>query len=403
MNGPNKILLIISGGVAAYKTLDLIRNLTKEKYEIRTILTKTAQEFVTPLSISSLSKNKVYLNKFDINDEIEMDHIALSRWADLILIAPATANIIERVANGSADDFINTVILASNKKIFLAPAMNVKMWENKATQENISKLKKRDYSFIGPSQGMLACGEFGEGRMSNLDEIKFTIQNYLFKKKYDLKAIVTAGPTREYIDPVRYISNESSGIQGYQIAKKLNDCGIDTKLILGPTQIKIDENINVTKVTTGQEMFECVKNNLPVDIAVCTAAVSDFKTQSSDQKIKKNNQSLNLILSQNIDILNFISNHNELRPKLVIGFAAETNNLIDYAKKKLSEKHCDWIVANDVSNKTIGFNSTENEVSIIKQNNEIERISKREKSEIASILVQKILKEFSHNENKSIN
>jgi len=403
MKNNKKILLIISGGIAAYKTLDLIRNLRSKNYEIKTILTKTAEEFVTPLSISSLSNNKVYLNKFDLNEEIEMDHIALSRWADLILVAPATANIIENISNGSANDFINTVILASNKKIFLAPAMNVKMWEKDATQINVEKLKKRNFSMIGPSEGLLACGEFGEGRMANVNEIEFTIDNFFIKKDINLSAVVTAGPTREYIDPVRYISNESSGLQGYYIAKKMVECGIKTKLIMGPSQIKIEDNINTIKVTTAQEMLEAVKESLPTDIAVCSAAVSDFRTDKFEQKIKKNNKDLNLKLYQNMDILSFISNHNNLRPKLVVGFAAETNNVIEYAKKKLEQKHCDWIIANDVSDKNIGFNSKNNEISIIHKNQEIEKISKREKSEIATLLVQKILKEFPINENKSLN
>lgn len=403
MKNNKKILLIISGGIAAYKTLDLIRNLRSKNYEIKTILTKTAEEFVTPLSISSLSNNKVYLNKFDLNEEIEMDHIALSRWADLILVAPATANIIENISNGSANDFINTVILASNKKIFLAPAMNVKMWEKDATQINVEKLKKRNFSMIGPSEGLLACGEFGEGRMANVNEIEFTIDNFFIKKDINLSAVVTAGPTREYIDPVRYISNESSGLQGYYIAKKMVECGIKTKLIMGPSQIKIEDNINTVKVTTAQEMLEAVKESLPTDIAICSAAVSDFRTDKFEQKIKKNNKDLNLKLYQNMDILSFISNHNNLRPKLVVGFAAETNNVIEYAKKKLEQKHCDWIIANDVSDKNIGFNSKNNEISIIRKNQEIEKISKREKSEIATLLVQKILKEFPINENKSLN
>ncbi|RZO93228.1 MAG: bifunctional phosphopantothenoylcysteine decarboxylase/phosphopantothenate--cysteine ligase CoaBC [alpha proteobacterium HIMB114] len=403
MKNNKKILLIISGGIAAYKILDLIRNLRSKNYEIKTILTKTAEEFVTPLSISSLSNNKVYLNKFDLNEEIEMDHIALSRWADLILVAPATANIIENISNGLANDFINTVILASNKKIFLAPAMNVKMWEKDATQINVEKLKKRNFSMIGPSEGLLACGEFGEGRMANVNEIEFTIDNFFIKKDINLSAVVTTGPTREYIDPVRYISNESSGLQGYYIAKKMVECGIKTKLIIGPTHIKIDDNIDTIKVTTAQEMLEAVKESLPTDIAVCSAAVSDFRTDKFEQKIKKNNKDLNLKLYQNMDILSFISNHNNLRPKLVVGFAAETNNVIEYAKKKLEQKHCDWIIANDVSDKNIGFNSKNNEISIIHKNQEIEKISKREKSEIATLLVQKILKEFPINENKSLN
>ena len=402
MKSSKKILLIISGGIAAYKTLELIRSLVSQKFEIKTILTKTAEEFVTPLSIASLSKNKVYQNKFDLNEEIEMDHIALSRWADLILVAPATANILETIANGSANDFINTVILASNKKIFLVPAMNVNMWENKATQLNISKLKSRDFIFIGPTVVELACGEYGAGRMASLQEIEITIKNH-FNKNVKLKALVTAGPTREYIDPVRYISNESSGIQGYQIAKKLNESGVQTKLILGPSKIKTDENLDLTKVTTANEMFEAVKECLPVDIAIFSAAVADFRTERKNLKIKKNNNELNIKLEENIDILKFVSTHNSLRPKLVIGFAAETDNLIKSAQIKLKQKHCDWIIANDVSDPSIGFNSMNNEVSIIQKGNKIQKITKRDKSEIASILVQKIIKTFTINENQSLN
>ena len=402
MEKTKKILLIITGGIAAYKILDLIRNFVSQNIEVKTILTKTAEEFVTPLSISSLSKNKVYRNQFDINEEAEMDHIALSRWADLILIAPATANIMENIANGSANDFINTIVLASNKKIFLAPAMNVKMWENEATQINITKLESRNFILIGPSIGQLACGEYGEGRMASINEIEFTIKNH-FNKNKKLKALVTAGPTREYIDPVRYISNESSGLQGYQLAKKMNEAGIQTKLILGPSKIKVDQGIDIVRVTTANEMFEAVKENLPVDIAIFAAAVADFRTNQKDFKIKKNNDELSIKLHENKDILKFVSTHNSLRPKLVVGFAAETNDIIKFAKDKLEKKHGDWIVANDVSEKSIGFNSHNNEVSIIQKGNDIEKITKRDKAEVASILVKKILKKFSVNENKSLN
>lgn len=402
MEKTKKILLIITGGIAAYKILDLIRSFVSQNIEVKTILTKTAEEFVTPLSISSLSKNKVYRNQFDINEEAEMDHIALSRWADLILIAPATANIIENIANGSANDFINTIILASNKKIFLAPAMNVKMWENEATQINITKLESRNFILIGPSIGQLACGEYGEGRMASINEIEFTIKNH-FNKNKKLKALVTAGPTREYIDPVRYISNESSGLQGYQLAKKMNEAGIQTKLILGPSKIKVDQGIDIVRVTTANEMLEAVKENLPVDIAIFAAAVADFRTNQKDFKIKKNNDELSIKLHENKDILKFVSTHNSLRPKLVVGFAAETNDIIKFAKDKLEKKHCDWIIANDVSDKSIGFNSHNNEVSIIQKGNDIEKITKRDKAEVASILVKKILKKFSVNENKSLN
>lgn len=402
MEKTKKILLIITGGIAAYKILDLIRSFVSQNIEVKTILTKTAEEFVTPLSISSLSKNKVYRNQFDINEEAEMDHIALSRWADLILIAPATANIIENIANGSANDFINTIILASNKKIFLAPAMNVKMWENEATQINITKLESRNFILIGPSIGQLACGEYGEGRMASINEIEFTIKNH-FNKNKKLKALVTAGPTREYIDPVRYISNESSGLQGYQLAKKMNEAGIQTKLILGPSKIKVDQSIDIARVTTANEMLEAVKENLPVDIAIFAAAVADFRTNQKNFKIKKNNDELSIKLHENTDILKFVSTHNSLRPKLVVGFAAETNDIIKFAKDKLEKKHCDWIIANDVSDKSIGFNSHNNEVSIVQKGNDIEKITKRDKAEVASILVKKILKKFSLNENKSLN
>ena len=402
MEKTKKILLIITGGIAAYKILDLIRSFVSQNIEVKTILTKTAEEFVTPLSISSLSKNKVYRNQFDINEEAEMDHIALSRWADLILIAPATANIIENIANGSANDFINTIILASNKKTFLAPAMNVKMWENEATQINITKLESRNFILIGPSIGQLACGEYGEGRMASINEIEFTIKNH-FNKNKKLKALVTAGPTREYIDPVRYISNESSGLQGYQLAKKMNEAGIQTKLILGPSKIKVDQGIDIVRVTTANEMLEAVKENLPVDIAIFAAAVADFRANQKNFKIKKNNDELSIKLHENTDILKFVSTHNSLRPKLVVGFAAETNDVIKFAKDKLEKKHCDWIIANDVSDKSIGFNSHNNEVSIIQKGNDIEKITKRDKAEVASILVKKILKKFSVNENKSLN
>ena len=402
MKKSKKILLIVCGGIAAYKTLDLIRNLVKQNFEIKTILTKTAEEFITPLSIAALSKNKVYSNKFDLNQEIEMDHIALSRWADLILIMPATANIIENIARGSANDFVNTVILASNKKIFLAPAMNVKMWENDATQSNVSKLNKRGFIFIGPSIGQLACGEYGEGRMADLNEIQLSINNY-FNKNKKLKALITAGPTREYIDPIRYISNESSGLQGYQIAKKMYESGIQTKLILGPSKIKVDESLDIIRVTTADEMLEAVKNNLPVDIGIFSAAVADFRATKKEFKLKKNKSNFNINFYENTDILKFVSTHNSLRPKLVVGFAAETNNVIEHAQKKLNEKYCDWIVANDVSDKSIGFNSKSNEVSIIRKGSKIEKISKRDKSEIASILVQKILNKFPLNEDHSLN
>ena len=398
-----KILLIISGGIAAYKILDLIRNLKKKNFEIKTILTDSAKEFVTSLSIASLSQNKVYDNKFDISNELEMDHIALSRWSDIILIAPTTANLLSRLASGSADDFISTVISAANKDIFLVPAMNVEMWNNPATQENIKKLINFNYKFIGPISGELACGEVGEGKMSSINEIENTLEHYFIKKNKKFskqKALVTAGPTREYLDPVRYLSNESSGKQGFEIAKKLLEVGFDTTLVTGPTNINYPDELNVIKVTTAQQMLNACQNLLPVDIAVCAAAIVDFNPEYKNEKIKKDELfEYNLKLNKNIDVLEYLSNHNKNRPGLVIGFAAETENVLENALKKLNKKRCDWIVANDVSDKSIGFNSDSNEVTIIYKNQKIEKISKVSKAEIASEIVNRII---NATENKNV-
>ena len=388
-----KVLLIICGGIAAYRSLEIIRLLKKNNVTIKTILTKNGSEFVTPLSITSLSQSKVYQDLFSLENESEMDHINLSRWADAILIAPATANTISKIANGNSDDLASTVILASNKKIFLAPAMNVRMWEHQSTKENIIKLQNFGYTLIGPVVGDMACGEFGEGKMSEPNEIINSLENYFgdLKKNNKLKAIVTAGPTNEYIDPVRFISNKSSGKQGYEIAKSLSKKGFDTTLISGPTHLEIDEDINLIRVETAEEMFQATLTNLPADVAVFSAAVSDYKVkEKSEIKIKKQDN-LNLNLEKNVDILNYVSNHNSLRPGLVIGFAAETNNLESYAIKKLNEKNCDWIIANDVSKSNIGFNSDFNEVSIFYKNNKSDRISYKPKSEISDEIVEKII------------
>ena len=395
MNNLNnkKILLIICGGIAAYKSLEIIRLLKKRGAIIKTILTKSGAEFVTPLSITSLSQSKVYQDLFSIEDEAEMDHISLSRWADLILIAPATANTISKLANGNSDDLASTVALASNKKIFIAPSMNVRMWGHLSTKQNIAKLKTYNYRLVGPEIGDMACGEYGEGKMSEPKELVNELENYFKNLKINnkLKAIVTAGPTNEYIDPVRFITNKSSGKQGYEIAKSLSKKGFDTTLISGPTNLEINDNINLIKVETAEEMFQATLNNLPADVAIFSAAVGDYKVkETSKLKIKKQER-LNIKLEKNVDILNYVSNHNSLRPKLVVGFAAETNNLENYAKKKLNEKNCDWIVANDVSNKKIGFKSDFNEVLIFYQNNATDKLKYKPKSEISDELVEKII------------
>ncbi len=388
-----KILLIICGGIAAYKSLEIIRLLKKKGVIIKTILTKRGAEFVTPLSITSLSKSKVYQDLFSIENEAEMDHISLSRWADLILIAPATANTISKLANGNADDLASTVALASNKKIFIAPAMNVRMWDHQSTRENISKLKTYSYKLIGPEIGDMACGEYGEGKMLEPKNIVNEIENHFknLRKNNRLKAIVTAGPTNEHIDPIRFITNKSSGKQGYEIAKSLSKKGFDTTLISGPTKLEINDEINLINVETAEEMFQATLNSLPTDVAIFSAAVGDYKVkEKSERKIKKQNK-LNLELEKNVDILNYVSNHNSLRPRLVVGFAAETDNLKNHAINKLNEKNCDWIVANDVSNKKIGFNSDFNEVSIFYKNDKIEKLKYKPKSEISDELVEKII------------
>ena len=388
-----KILLIICGGISAYKSLEIIRLLKKGGASIKTILTKSAKKFVTALSVASLSQEKVYEDLFSHENESEMDHIYLSRWSDLILVAPATANTIFKLSTGSSNDLASTVILASNKEVFLVPAMNVRMWEHPSTKENLQKLRNFGYQIIGPEIGDMACGEYGQGKMTEPAEIVSSIEQYFFnlKKNKNLKALVTAGPTHEYIDPVRYISNKSSGKQGHEIAKSLKKNGFETTLISGPTNLEPITGINQINVNSAEEMFNAVLDCLPTDIAIFSAAVSDFKIKNEEKYKIKKKQSMNLNLEQNIDILSHISKHNSLRPKMVIGFAAETNNLNEYAKKKLSEKNCDWIIANDVSDPTIGFGSDFNEVSIFYKNMKYEKLPKMKKSLLADNIVKKVI------------
>ena len=393
-----KILLIICGGISAYKSLEVIRFLKKKGAKVKTILTKSAKEFVTPLSITSLSQEKVYEDLFGAENEAEMDHISLSRWSDIILVAPATANTISKLSTGSSNDLASTVMLASNKDIFLTPAMNIRMWEHPSTKENLNKLKDFGYKIIGPEIGDMACGEFGEGKMTEPNEIVKQIENYFvnLSQNKKFKALVTAGPTREYIDPVRYITNKSSGKQGFELAKSLSKKGFETTLISGPTNLKVSKDINFIKVETTDQMFKETQNNLPADVAIFSAAVSDFKIkEKKQQKIKKEDH-LNLSLEKNIDILSYISNHNSLRPKLVIGFAAETYDLKNNAKKKLMEKNCDWIIANDVSNKSIGFDSDFNEVTIFYKDKKIhdEKLTMKKKSEISDEIIHRVISQL---------
>ena len=392
-----KILIIITGGIAAYKTLDLIRKLSKLNCEIKTILTKSGKEFVTPLSITSLSKNKVYTDLFSVENESEMDHISLSRWSDLILVAPASSNFLTKISNGFSDDLASTVIKASDKKVFLCPAMNVRMWEHASNKQSISTLKSYGYRILGPEIGEMACGEFGEGKMLEVDEIINQLEIYFkqISKNKKLKAIVTAGPTQELIDPVRFITNRSSGKQGYEIANSLVENGFDTTLISGPTNLKPNDNLKLIKVKTGEEMYEKTMELLPCDLAIFTAAVSDFKVKKfNKEKIKKNkDQSFDLDL--NPDILELVSKSNK-KPKIVVGFAAESENLFDNARSKLGKKGCDLIVANDVSNNEIGFESDFNEVHLFYKDKNIddEKIPKNFKSVIADELIKKITNKF---------
>jgi len=390
-----KILLIICGGISAYKSLETIRLFKKNGAEIKTILTSSAKEFITPLSIASLSQGKVYSELFNVENETEMDHIALSRWADIILISPATANTISKLAQGTTDDLASTVVLASDKDIYLAPAMNVRMWEHQSTKQNLKKLKSFGYKVIGPEIGGMACGEYGEGKMSDPITISTEIDNYFLKQKSNkkLKAIVTAGPTNEYIDPVRFLTNKSSGKQGYEIAKSLSKKGFDTTLISGPTNLNIDEDIKLIKVETADQMLVATQENLPADVAIFSAAVADFKINKKFKSKIKKQDFLKLDLEKNVDILSYVSNHNSMRPNLVIGFAAETDEIELNAKEKLNKKNCDWIISNDVSNRKIGFDSDYNEVTIHYKNQDIkpENLSYKKKSEISDEIVDRII------------
>ena len=394
-----KILLIIGGGISAYKSLDLIRLLQRKYCSIKIILTKTGKKFVTSLSISSLSRGRVFEDTFGEKNNGKMDHISLSRWADATLVLPATANFMSKLSRGSADDLATTVILASDKETFLIPAMNVRMWEHKATQKNLNTLFNYGYKFIGPQDGEMACGEYGKGKMYSPRQIISYLDNFFkqkdFLKKKNIRAIVTTGPTREYIDPVRYISNESSGKQGYEIALELSRLGIKTTLISGPTNINYSKEIKVKKIISGKQMFNEIKKTLPTDIAVCTAAVSDFKPViKNKQKLKKKKNLDKIQLLQNPDILEFLGKNNKYKPTLLIGFSAETENVLENSLEKMREKHCDIIVANDVSKKETGFNVDFNEVMLIDKNGKIQKIKKSSKKFIAMIVAKKIINSF---------
>ncbi len=391
-----KILFIISGSISAYKSLDLIKDLIKKDFSIEVILTKYGKKFVTPLTISSLINKKIHTNTFDENIKNDMKHINLSRKTDLILVCPASANIIAKLANGYADDLASTTLAASDKKIFVVPAMNKKMWENKANKENIAKLISRGIKIIGPISGNLACGEIGMGRIQDIKIIKKEINNFFLNrnKLKGKKILITAGPTIEMIDPIRCISNLSSGKQGYEITNAASNFGAETILISGPSSIELPNANKIIQVQTAKEMYDqslnICKKYKKIDAAILTAAVSDWKILTSNKKFKKNqNKFKNIKFKENKDILFSISNLKKYRPKLVCGFAAETDLVIKNAREKLLKKNCDIIFANKISKRFNPINNNFNEISMIGKNKEI-KWKKMEKNKLAEKIVNEI-------------
>ncbi|WP_417835425.1 bifunctional phosphopantothenoylcysteine decarboxylase/phosphopantothenate--cysteine ligase CoaBC [Thalassospira tepidiphila] len=399
------VLLIISGGIAAYKALEVIRRLRDLGIHIRAILTKGGAEFVTPLSVAALTENKVYQDLFSLTDEAEMGHIRLSREADLVLVAPASADILAKMATGQAGDLATTALLATNKPVMIAPAMNVEMWNHPATQANIATLESRGVLRVGPSSGDLACGEFGSGRLAEPAEIIASVVDFLEqqdapKPLAGKKAVVTSGPTHEPIDPVRYIANRSSGKQGHAIAEALAQAGADVTLVTGPVTLPDPAGVKVVRIETAREMLGAVQAALPADIAVCAAAVADWRTaDEAGQKLKKDGSGVipDLKLSENPDILATISKSGPMRPGLVIGFAAETENVIAHARAKRLRKGCDWILANDVAPATGTFGGDDNEICLISGDDETsdERWERQSKTGVARALSARIIKHFS--------
>jgi len=365
----NSVLLIIGGGVAAYKSLELIRRLQERGVRVRAILTAAGAHFVTPLSVSALSGEKVFQDLFSLTDESEMGHIQLSRSADLVVVAPTTADLMAKLASGLANDLASTTLLATDKSVLMAPAMNVRMWNHPATQRNRRTLHKDGVMFVGPNDGEMACGEFGPGRMAEPLEIVAAIEAALAAPGplSGMKALVTAGPTQEPLDPVRFLSNRSSGKQGYAIADALARAGAETTLVSGPVEIAPPPRVKLLKVQTAREMLAACESALPADVAVFTAAVADWRPEAvanSKMKKRENASAPDIKLAQNPDILATIA-HGARRPRLVIGFAAETENVVAHGQAKLARKGCDWIVANDVSPHTGVMGGEKNTVHLI--------------------------------------
>ena len=394
-----RILLIISGGIAAFKSLDLIRRLREQGALVRCVLTKGGAKFVTPLSVSALSEEKVYQDIFSLTDEAEMGHINLSREADLLVVAPASADILARMANGLASDLATTALLATNKPVMVAPAMNVRMWEHAATQANIDILRSRGVACIGPVEGNMACSEYGYGRMSEVEDIVDAITKHLVPVSGPLagrRAIVTSGPTHEAIDPVRYIANRSSGKQGHAIAAALARNGADTVLVSGPTTLPDPIGVTMVKVESACDMLAACEKALPAEIAVCVAAVADWRVaDAAAQKLKKNlSAPPPLELAENPDILRILAKAGNKRPVLVVGFAAETENIVANAQAKRKNKNTDWIIANDVSPKTGTFGSNTNTIHLVNRAGTVESWPTMTKDEVAERLVSRISGHF---------
>ncbi len=399
MNG-KRVLLIVSGGIAAIKIPELIRRLRERGAAVRCVLTEGGKQFVTPLSLAALSEDKVYDDLFSLTDEHEMGHINLSRDADLLMVAPASADIMAKMAGGLAPDLATTVLLATDKPVLCVPSMNVRMWEHPATQANVETLSARGITMVGPTAGDMACGEFGMGRMVEVDEIVAAVQNFFEDAACGpltgRHAIVTSGPTHEPIDPVRYIANRSSGKQGHAIAAQLAKLGCRTTLVTGPTQLADPAGCDVVHIETAREMLAAVQTALPADIAVCAAAVADWRTtEEASGKIKKtsSDEAPVLKMSENPDILATLSAAGNKRPALVVGFAAETENVIANGQAKLAKKGCDWIIANDVAPGTGTFAGDHNTVHLIRADG-VEDWPKMTKDDVAQQLAVRIAQHF---------
>jgi phosphopantothenoylcysteine decarboxylase / phosphopantothenate---cysteine ligase len=388
------VLLIIGGGIAAYKALELIRLLKGQGVMVRTIMTKAAEEFVTPLSVASLTGQKVNTALFSLTDEVEMGHIELSRAADLLVVAPATADLMAKMVHGHANDLASTTLLATDKRVLMAPAMNVRMWTHPATRRNLKQLKQDGVLIVGPNDGEMACGEYGPGRMAEPGEILAAIDAALLPRPKPLagkKVLITAGPTREAIDPVRYISNYSSGKQGYAIAAAAVELGAETILVSGPVDLPIPPGAQMIPVISAVEMLAACEREIPCDIAIFTAAVADWRVaDQAAQKIKKAGDALpKLEFVENPDILAGIAKMGAKRPKLVVGFAAETENLLENAKAKLVKKGCDLIVANDVSKERGVFGGNANTVHLVSASG-VEKWERLSKQDVANRLMEKL-------------